>query len=68
MNEKIYNILKYVQRIAMPALTAFIITIGKLFQWESSDVVAGVLGALTVLLGALLQYDYKKWSKNNETD
>lgn len=68
MSKKVYDILKYVQRIAMPALTTFIITLGEIFNWGGSRPVAGVLGALAVLLGALLQYDYKKWSENNETN
>lgn len=64
-NSKVYDVLKYVQRIALPALSALILSLGNIFIWEDSVTVAGVIAALDLFLGSLLETENKRWHNEN---
>ena len=65
MNDKVYDILKYIQRIGLPALLTMILTIG---QAGGADltIVGTIGGAVIAFLGVVLQGIYMTWEENNE--
>lgn len=67
MNNKVYDILKWVIIIVSPALITLITTLGELYGFESA-VICGTISALTVFAGAVLQISSAtyKAKQNNE--
>ena len=59
-NSKMYDILKYIQRIGLPALLTFIVTIGKIVGWDTENI-SLVGAAIIALFGAFLQIEYVAW-------
>lgn len=54
LSNKVYDTLKWVVIIAIPACTTFYVTIDTIFGWGYGDTVAKVSSAVCTLLGALL--------------
>lgn len=54
LSNKVYDTLKWVVIIAIPACTTFYVTIDTIFSWGYGDTVAKVSSAVCTLLGALL--------------
>lgn len=55
MNDKLYDILKWVAIVALPALSTFIVVMGRIWSWgDIAGMVAQSITAFAVLLGALL--------------
>jgi len=61
MSEKIYDVLKYVQRIVLPACAALYSALGKLWGWEYIPEIVGTITAVDTFMGALLQIEYTRW-------
>ena len=60
--DKVYEILKWIVVIFLPALNTLIFALGGVLGFDSS-VVCGVISAVTVFLGALIgvsTYQYRK--------
>ena len=69
MSDKVYDILKYVAQIVLPALAALYIALASLWGWGYMEQVAGTITAVDTFLGALLRLTkskYDKEDKNNE--
>lgn len=62
MSDKIYDILKWVAMVALPALATFVISICGLWDLPYSEPISGTITALATLLGALLQISNYKYS------
>lgn len=61
--DKVYNVLKYITIIGLPAVTTFFMTIGKIWSIPYTSEIGATLVAITTLLGALIcissiQYHY----------
>lgn len=55
LNNKWYDILKWVSMICLPAISTFIVVISKIWGWEDlGSMIAQTITAVAVLLGALL--------------
>ena len=54
LSNKVYDTLKWVVIIAIPALTTFYVTLDAIFGWGLGDTVAKVSSAVCTLIGALL--------------
>ena len=54
LSNKVYDALKWVVLIAIPACTTFYVTLDTIFGWGLGDTVAKVSSAVCALLGALL--------------
>jgi hypothetical protein len=54
INAKIYDFLKYVALVILPAVAALIIGLGITLNWSSAPAVAGVLTLIDTFLGAIL--------------
>ena len=60
--DKVYEILKWIVVIFLPALNTLIFALGGVLGFDSS-IVCGVISAVTVFLGALIgvsTYQYRK--------
>lgn len=71
MDNKVYDILKYICQIALPALGTFYFAIAQILNLPYAEQVVGVIAALTTLLGTLLgisTYQYKKYNEVSEND
>ena len=54
LSNKVYDTLKWVVIIAIPACTTFYVTLDAIFGWGYGDTVAKVSSAVCTLIGALL--------------
>ena len=67
MNDKLYDILKYVAQIALPALGAFYFAISQIWGLPYGEQIFGTIAAVDTLLGVLLgisTYNYNKELNN----
>ena len=64
LNDKWYDILKWVAIVCLPALSTFIVVLSKIWGWaDLGTMIAQTITAVAVLLGALLgvsSIQYKK--------
>ena len=54
MNSKVYNILKYITMIVLPALTTLWLSIGSIWGFPYVEPIGATLTAITAFLGAIL--------------
>jgi hypothetical protein len=67
MNDKVYDILKWVAIICLPALSAFISVIGKIWGFpDLALMISQTITAVAVLLGALLGVSALQYKKGAE--
>ena len=64
--ERIYDVLKWVAIIALPAISSFVVAISRIWNWaDLGSLIAQTITAVATLLGALLcisSIQYKKGS------
>lgn len=63
MSNKVYDILKYVALVFLPALTTFVGVVLTSFNVSCTDIVLTIMTAFDVFLGTILQisnFNYKK--------
>jgi len=66
MSNKVYNILKYVALIVLPALATLLLGLGELWNIEIMPKVAGTVTLIATFLGAILQVSSAKYWKEND--
>lgn len=66
-NSKVYDILKYIQRIALPAVLTFTVTIGKIAGWNTENI-SLVGSGIIALFGAFLQAEYFIWNGSEDPE
>jgi len=55
LNDKVYDILKWVAIVCLPALSVFVSVVSKIWGWaDLGSMIAQTITAVAVLLGALL--------------
>ena len=68
LNDKMYDFLKWIAIVALPALSTFIVVLGKIWGWgDIANMIGQSITAFAVLLGALLgisSIQYKKGDNN----
>lgn len=67
LNNKSYDVLKWLVMIALPAIAVFIKSVGMEIGIDNPDMVVTILNAVTALLGALIgvsSYQYQKGDKH----
>ena len=52
--DKVYNILKWVGLVAIPAIATFVGTVGHAVEWAPTTIAVTVITAAGTLVGALL--------------
>ena len=67
LNNKLFDILKWIAIVALPALSTFIVVLGKIWGWgDIAPMVAQTITAVAVLLGALLGISTIQYNKGGE--
>ena len=67
MNNKLYDVLKWIAIVALPALSTFIVVIGKIWGWgDLANSIAQTITAVAVLLGALLGISHIQYNKGQD--
>lgn len=64
LSNKMYDTLKSLDLVWLPALTTFYVTIDSIFGWGYGDVVAKVSAALCTLIGSLLGLSSSTYYRN----
>lgn len=54
MNNKTYDILKWITLVALPAITALWLTLANIWGFPYAEAIGATLAAITTFLGALL--------------
>ena len=54
MNSKVYNCLKYITMIVLPALTTLWLSVGSIWGFPYVEPIGATLTAITAFLGAIL--------------
>ena len=66
-SDKVYDVLKWVAIVCLPALSTFVVVLGRIWQWGDIAVaVSQTITAVAVLLGALLGVSAIQYNKGNE--
>lgn len=67
LNNRLYDVLKWVAIVALPALSTFIVVISKIWGWaDMGSMIAQTITAIGVLLGALLGISSIQYSKGSD--
>ena len=64
LSNKVYNILKWVDLVFIPALIVFYGVIGNTLHIPYTDIVLTIMGAFDVFLGSLLGITSAQYNKN----
>ena len=62
----VYDILKWITLIVIPALTTFYCVLDKLFLWGYADVVAVISSALCACIGSIIGISTAEYNKTKE--
>ena len=62
-NSKLYDILKTLQRIVLPALATLYVALAKIWGWPYSAEIAGTITAVVTFLGAVLEISSAEYHK-----
>ena len=66
MSNKVYDILKFIAQIVLPALATFYVTIASLWGLPYPDEISGTVMAIDTFLGAILMISSNQYHKNGE--
>ena len=64
--ENVYDVLKWIAQIFLPAFTTFLGIILKCFNYPHTDIVVTILVAFDAFLGRLLGISSKNYYKGND--
>ena len=64
MSNKVYDVLKYVAQVFLPALTVFVGVVLKCFNYANTDIVITIMTAFDAFLGSVLMISNKNYNKN----
>jgi len=64
--DKVYNVLKWIVLICIPACTTAYVGLDKIFGWGYGDVVAQVAAIVCTLIGALVGISTAQYYKEKE--
>ena len=65
MSDKVYDILKFIAQIVLPALATFYLTIASIWSLPFGEEISGTIMAIDTLLGAILMISSTKYNSNN---
>lgn len=66
MSNKVYDVLKYVAQIVLPALGALYFALAKIWNFPYGTEVVGTIAAVDTFLGALLKISTDQYNKENQ--
>lgn len=65
---RLYDWLKWVCVILLPACATLIFSLGQIFEWGWAGIVVGVIEAVDFFIGALIGVSTAQYNKNKEND
>ena len=68
MSNKVYDVLKYIALILLPALGALYFALAKIWGFPYATEIVGTISAVDAFLGALLQISTNKYNAEQLTD
>ena len=66
MSNKVYDVLKYIAQIVLPALGALYFALAKIWNFPYGTEVVGTIAAVDTFLGALLKLSTDQYNKENQ--
>ena len=66
MSNKVYDILKYIAQIVIPAVATLYFALAKIWGFPYATEITGTLAAIDAFMGALLQISTNKYNKEVE--
>jgi len=66
LNNKYYDILKWIVTIVLPASVSLIGTVGGSLNWEYTELTMTIVGAVTTFLGATLGVSNSNYKKEDK--
>lgn len=66
MNNKTYDILKWIVLIVLPAFAVFVSVVGHELNWVHTDTFVTILNAFTAFLGVSLGFSNKSFRDEHE--
>lgn len=66
MNNKVYDILKFVAQIVLPAIASFVIAVFNIWGIPYGEAIGGTIMALDTLLGTVLMISSNTYNKVNK--
>lgn len=66
MTNKMYDVLKWIAQILLPALGTFYFAIASIWNLPYAEEIVGTITAIDCFLGALLGISSMKYKENNE--
>lgn len=67
-NSKVYDVLKWVVMVCLPAVTTLWLTLASIWNFPYAEPIGATLGAITVFLGALLGIGSVKYKLTAEKE
>lgn len=65
MNNRVYDLLKYIAQIVLPALATLYFALSKIWGLPYGEEIVGTISAIDVFLGALLGLSSMNYNKTN---
>lgn len=66
LSNNVYDVLKYIAMILLPAFGTFYFAIAKIWQLPYATEIVGTLAAIDAFMGALLQISTNQYNKEKE--
>lgn len=66
MSNKVYDVLKFIAQIVLPALATLYVTIASLWGLPYPDEISGTVMAIDTFLGAILMISSNQYHKKEE--
>ena len=67
-DNKVYDVLKWLCLICLPALAVFYTALDNAFAWGYANTVCTVLAALSAFIGSMIGISTKNYRKDNDED
>ena len=68
MSNKVYDVLKWVTLVALPAITALWLTLANIWGFPYAEAIGATMTAITAFLGALLGVSSIQYKKRLEAE
>ena len=68
MSNKVYDILKYIAQIVLPAIATLYFALAKIWGFPYATEIVGTISAVDAFMGALLQISTNLYNKDGEKE
>ena len=68
MSNKVYDVLKFIAQMVLPAIATLYVTLAGIWGLPYSEQIAGTVMAVDTFLGAILMLSSKNYNKTNKEE